>query len=262
MKRIGGLDAPTAGLARFLADDSLDKTWNAFGNFETGAARQEFTGALTKIQHGLRAYREIDLRPGDTRVDHFVPQNDPESGAARACDHTNLLAVCWGGSDAAIFGPATRSPDPTRYLPPVAKNLSCDAAKGNSPPVDILDPRLAPELPSITVIMSTGELIADQSACLSQGASEDVVKTHIRRLGLDIGRLRINREAVWGAPRASVDELAGANDPDFATNLARFAARRLLPDENGRMNKYFTTARSFFGPIAEQILDISPRGWI
>jgi len=262
MKRIKGLEASTAGLARFLADPATEKTWDEFGSFETGAARRELTDALAERQHGLCAYCEIDLRAGDTRVEHFVPQSDPVEGERRACDYTNLLAVCMGGSNAAIFGPATKNPNQARFLPPVAKNLSCDAAKDDSSPIDLLDPRLVPALPSLVEVTPSGELIPDPNACAQHGIAETAVETHVRRLGLNVGRLRINRVAVWNALQAAADEIAHVEAVALPSRLRRFASDLLLPDANDRLSAYFTTIRSFFGPVAKGILNIPPHEWI
>ena len=40
------------------------------------------------------------------------------------------------------------------------------------------------------------------------------------------------------------------------------AARDELLPANGRLRRFFTTSRSYFGPIAEQVLDEPPRAWV
>jgi len=40
-----------------------------------------------------------------------------------------------------------------------------------------------------------------------------------------------------------------------------FAVAQLLPDTDGRLAPFFTTARSFFGPLAERILERQPEEW-
>ena len=43
--------------------------------------------------------------------------------------------------------------------------------------------------------------------------------------------------------------------------LLKAARDELLP-ANGRLRRFFTTSRSYFGPIAEQVLDEPPRAWV
>ena len=51
----------------------------------------------------------------------------------------------------------------------------------------------------------------------------------------------------------------GLDDPDLITAVAR---QELTPGQNGELPAFFTTARSFFGPVAEAVLGEHPQTWI
>ena len=76
---------------------------------------------------------------------------------------------------------------------------------------------------------------------------------------LNARRLRIARERRWRALSDAWGEWTERlSDPDQMHEAAR---RELLP-ANGRLSQFFTTARSYFGPLAERVLDEPPRAWI
>jgi uncharacterized protein (TIGR02646 family) len=261
MKRICGLTDAPAGLARFHADPATVKTWDEFGSFERGAARRELTDALLERQHGLCAYCEIRLDPNDKRVEHFVPRSDPAQGATLACDHRNLLVVCKGGSDK-IFGPDSLAPDPNRFLPPVSRNISCDAAKADSSAAKFLDPRQIPAAPSLFQVNPDGRVESDPSACALHAVPRTDVEAHIAALRLNVERLRIQREAVWG--ELTIFYLDSALQPEGIKLelIYALAERRLLPRSDGLLAAFFSTTRSFFDPVAEIILAQPPQQWI
>ncbi len=261
MKRIAGLSAPPAGLVRFAAAPTAGGTWEDFGSFEAGAAKRELTAALTQRQHGLCAYCEIALVTWDSRVEHFVPQSDPIQGAELACNPANLLAVCMGGSNAA-FGPSASAPDPARFLPPAAKNLSCDAAKGDRPAGEFLDPRNVPAQPPVVRVDEEGQLRSDQAGCVQHGIDPAIVDAHIFGLGLNVGRLCHQREAVRAVLAAAFQDLDALGPARRDEGLLVLAGNRLLPDDQGKLAPFFSTARSFFGPAAEVILARPPQPWI
>ena len=92
---------------------------------------------LIKGQRGLCAYCEIkiadSLTPDDIharrheqRVEHFHPKEDRNGPVNWALHWSNLWVVCLGGSQAPPDGTPM---DPSRYMPPLPENLSCDAFK-------------------------------------------------------------------------------------------------------------------------------------
>ena len=95
-----------------------------------------------------------------------------------------------------------------------------------------------------------GKIRANAEAC--QDASFDVNKINktiddIRDLNVE--RLRRAREKRWRALNENWQELF--NDPQIIQEAARM---ELLPTEDNRLSRFFTTSRSYFGPVAERIL--------
>ena len=78
----------------------------------------------------------------------------------------------------------------------------------------------------------------------------------IEVLNLNARRLRIARERRWSALNEAWGELLGDSE------LRHEAARSELLPVDGRLPAFFTTARCFFGPLAERVLDEPPQAWI
>jgi uncharacterized protein (TIGR02646 family) len=259
MKRIAGLPAAPPALARFQTNAAVDTTWDALRD---DPAYQELRSALTERQHGLCAYCEIDLLPDDTSIEHVVPRSDPTHGGKLACDHGNMLAICRGGSNVPVYGPEVLRPDPARVLPPVDKNLSCGQAKGNRPASEFLDPRQVPDAPSLVDVDSDGRLVSTAIACATHNVVQKTVDDHIERLKLNVERLRIRRQAIMAGLEEAFAAFAVLSPEDRDQGLTSFAEHHLLPNNDGRLRPFFTTARSFFGPLAEAILARPPQAWI
>ena len=81
------------------------------------------------------------------------------------------------------------------------------------------------------------------------------VQAHIDHLGLNVPRLRIARSTLYHELQRGFDALGED------TMWTAFAVAQLLPDTDGRLAPFFTTARSFFGPLAERILERQPEEW-
>ena len=259
MKRIRSLSHPTPGLAAYLAqgDDSVD--WRRFRQDDQDAYR-ELRDKLAELQHGVCGYCEINLRSAaglsDLQVEHIIPQSDPERGAAQALNPSNLLASCLGGSAYSLFGPEAQY-DPARYRQNVSDNVSCGQAKGSSNDPDFIDPRTVPALPSLLRVLSNGVIVADEAACDTAGAAASRIQKTIAILGLNVERLRIEREKRLHRLHELYD--------NFGDNLGiiEAAARgEFLPDDAGNLPGFFTTARSYFGQLAELILAEPPQAWI
>ena len=224
MKRIRGLPDGTPGLKDYLEVETQGASWDAFHSHLGGRAHRGLIEELVDLQHGLCGYCEIRLTELDRQVEHVVPQSDPVQGASRALDFRNLIACCKGGT--------WRSSDGSRYLRPVRQNRTCGEEKGARRIKAFLDPRELPAAPSLARVL------------------ED---------GLNARRLRIARERRWRALSDAWGEWTERlSDPDQMHEAAR---RELLP-ANGRLSQFFTTARSYFGPLAERVLDEPPRAWI
>ena len=250
MKRIRGLDAPTPGLARYLANAGPEASWQGFRRRNPGRSH-ELVEALTRLQHGLCGYCEIDLREEDRQIEHIVPRSDPIEGEERSLDATNMIACCRGGELAEL------SADEERFRTPRPENLSCGQAKRNTTSADFIDPRTLPALPSLLRVGYDGRIQADQAACEETEHSVDAVNWTIKTLGLNVERLRVARERHWRALEDSW--LEHLDDLEVMEAAAR---GELLPQDDHRPPKFFTTSRSYFAPWGETILEEEPREWI
>ena len=259
MKRICILSSPTPGLAAYLKQGGDPADWNRFRRNDREAYR-ELRDTLARLQRGICGYCEIRFRSeagvDDWQVEHIIPQSDPEHGAAQALNHRNLLASCLGGSARNLFGPEAQH-DPARYLADSSGNVSCGQAKGDSYDPDFVDPRETPALPSLMRVLSTGRIVADDDACADAGVAANRVQKTIAMLGLNVERLRREREKRLLHLHELYDN--GRDNPDLMDWAVR---EELLPDNAGSLVGFFTTARSYFGPLAELILAETPQAWI
>ena len=250
MKRIQRMNNATAGLAAYLAEKGNEaKDWDGFRSHDAGASYRQLAEALMDIQHGLRGYCEIDIVEGERQVEHVVPQSDPQQGVANALDYANLIACCKGGT--------LRTEDDERRRNPVKRNRSCGEAKGDLGDADFIDPRSLPSLPSLLRVNFEGRIEADMDACETCGIAADKVEKTIEILGLNVERLRRAREARWNA-------LSENRKSQFGDRTVMAAAARgeLLPAAVGGLAKFFTTSRSYFAPLSEDILEEPPQAWV
>lgn len=161
MKAIRELDEPTPGLAKYVDAVGDDATWNGFRDHNAGASYNELIERLIDVQRGLCGYCEIDLIELDRQIEHVIPRSDPQQGASKEMDFTNMIAYCKGGTSL-VFAPSEKSSDEARYRDPVKDNRSCGQAKGNRSDADFLDPRNLPALPSLTKALVGGRLEVDE----------------------------------------------------------------------------------------------------
>ena len=250
MKPIRILDGPTPGLARYLTHTGVAATWRGFRR-RNPERSLELVDALTRLQHGLCGYCEIDLQEDDRQIEHVIPQSHPNEGAARDLDPANLLACCRGGELTHL------SADEERFWPPRQENVSCGQAKGGVTDIDFIDPRTLPSQPSLMRVSYDGRIEADRDACNEAGFSVESVTKTIEILQLNVERLRRAREKRWIALEANWQE-----HQDDSELMQAAACAELLPQADGSLAKFFTTNRSFFARWSESILEQQPRGWI
>ena len=253
MKRIRKLHELTRGLRGYLDCVKHGAKWEDFRSHEAGNSYRELLNELIDLQHGLCGYCEIDLTELDRQVEHVIPRSDP-SGAPRALDVTNMIACCKGGTEG-VYGNARRR-DETRYREPLRHHQSCGQKKGDRVNENLVEPRTLPALPSLTRVLLDGTMEADATACESVGESADRVQRTIEILGLNVRRLRDARERHW---RTLND--AWKDHFDDLDVMGEAARGELLP-KNGRLPRFFTTNRSYFGSASERILAERPQAWI
>ena len=248
MKRIRALDGPTPGLVDYLDCDGEQASWVGFRSHQAGAAYRELVTALQHIQHGLCGYCEIDIKEQDRQVEHVIPRSDRPNGLARALDATNMIACCKGGT--------WSTGDAERRRTPVKRNRSCGEAKQGLVDPDFVDPRVLPALPSLTRVRFDGGIMADEAACADAAIDADRVNRTIDILGLNVERLRLAREKHWRALSDNWRE--HYNDPQVMMEAARL---ELSPGDDAHLPRFFTTSRSYFTPVAEEILAEAPQAW-
>ena len=122
-----------------------------------------------------------------------------------------------------------------------------------------MDPRALPDLPSLMRVRpNDGLLEADIDACQTAGRSVDDVKRTIQILSLNVPRLQRARRDYWINLAKQMPKYRDHPNPDAMRNWMR---NRLLP-RNGKLFKFFTTTRSYFGKSGERVLAEEPRDWI
>lgn len=251
MKPIRALDGPTTGLAEYLATAERPD-WEEFRSHEAGTSYRELIEAFTRRQHGLCGYCEIELQDNDRQVEHFEPRSRAPS---RALDPSNMIAACTGGSSRR-FGCDRPAHDEDRYLPPPRRNLSCGEAKGDRAAGELIDPRTMPAAPLFDV-RPDGMLRANGAVCDAAGLAPAHVMDTIDVLGLNVPRLRRARERFLADLAEQMETIA---DEDAAW---RWIDTLLRPNTSGNLRRFFTTTRSYFGELAEKILDTASEdlGW-
>jgi len=258
VKRIRQLNEPTPGLIEYLNDASEAAKWDGLRDHKQGTSYSELVEKLIDTQHGLCGYCEIALTKLDRQIEHVIPRNDPQQGAAGEIEVTNMIACCKGGTNP-VFASPNRNRDDERYLEPVKDNMSCGQAKGGRNDADFLDPRKLPARPSLTKVLMDGRIEVDVEACNMAGISSTYVTRTIEILNLNARRLCLAREA-W---RDDLIERSGqVADPNDPSKMNAWVRSMLTPDENGRLEPFFTTARSYFGPLGERVLAQPPQAWI
>ena len=258
MKRIRELNKPTPGLAEYLDAVGNNVNWNGFRDHNAGASYSELIEKLIYVQHGLCGYCEINLTELDRQIEHVIPRGDSQDGSSREVDITNMIACCKGGTSS-VFAPSERSSDEDRYLKPVKAYKSCGQAKGDRNDAEFLEPRKLPALPSLTKVLVDGRIEVDENACESVDIPAARVIRTIEILNLNAERLRSAREKQWNNLEEEADQIGAPDDSDTMDAWMRSV---LMPDDAGRLVPFFTTARSYFGPLAERVLEQQSQEWI
>lgn len=252
MKRIRRMRNPIPGLAGYKKNAGADATWKGYRSHLAGRKRyRELVENLADLQHGLCGYCEIDLLKTDRQVEHVVPISDPTRGPALALEGANMIACCLGG---ASDDPGVRQ-DHERFTSG-ASGESCGLAKGCESTPGFVDPRKLPKLPSLLRVKTDGRIDADANACQVAERSANEVEKSIDILGLNVPRLKRARKDYWDNLKQMMDKYKG--DP----NAIKLWARNQLLPQSGKLRKFFTTSRSYFGPLGERILAEEPRNWV
>ncbi len=250
MKKIRALNNPTPGLAEYRNCVGEKANWDEFRSHISGASYDELRESLTRSQHGLCAYCEIEIKGWRRQVEHVVPQSDAKLGKAKTFDIANMIACCLGGptSEAGSGKGHGKRGGP-----------SCGQAKGNQSDERFIEPRKLPALPSLMRVIDNGLIEADEIACRMAGFLPDRVTRTIEILNLNSERLRSARENRWNGLEEELGQVDHPDDPEVLNDWIR---SELRPDETRRLVPFFTTSRSYFAPLSEGILAEDPQEWI
>ena len=229
-------------------------SWDEFRSHDSGRAYRELRNVLTRGQHGLCAYCEIGLATHECQVEHVLPQSDPVVGTARQLDITNMLACCLGGTKRPSGWSGTDRA--AKFLEPVAANTSCGQAKADLVDPRFVDPRTLPDAPALLRVLEDGNIQADEDACRQTNFAPDRLTRTIEILNLNADRLRRTRSRQW----SDLVELSAQVADE--RQMGAWIRTVLSPDEAGNLAPFFTTSRSYFGPLSESILTEFPRDWI
>ncbi|CZB15175.1 retron system putative HNH endonuclease [Candidatus Synechococcus spongiarum] len=250
MKPIRKLDEASnglKGLKDYLVGDGEQANWEGFRSHQGGKAYRKLVRALCYVQHGLCGYCEINIIPEDKQVEHVKPRSCDKAGELKP---DNMMLCCQGGTT-----PSTN--DNARKRKPIKGNRSFGEAKGNSIDPQFIDPRDLPPLPSLVRVDDEGKISADKDACTDAEIDVNRVEKTIQILGLNVARLRSARKQQWATLHTTSED--HFNNRQVMEEAARM---QLLPGEDGRLPPFFSTSRSYFGPVAERILAEEPREWI
>ena len=139
------------------------------------------------------------------------------------------------------------------------RGATCGQAKGNQSDERFVDPRELPALPSLMRVLDNGLIEADEAACRMAGFPPGRVTRTIEILNLNSERLRLAREKRWDGLQEELGLVQDPGDPEVLNDWMR---SELTPDEAGRLVPFFTTSRSYFAPLSEDILAEDPQEWI
>jgi uncharacterized protein (TIGR02646 family) len=237
-------------LLRSYRERNMANTWDQFKRSD--ARKDAVSGQLKHDQAGLCAYCEIKLLPktheeeADFRVEHFHPKSDTTTAYNWHLDWQNLFGCCHGGSQKNIVDEAARFGH---------GDHSCDVPKGKKV-LDgiILNPLHLPAFPPLFVTeRSTGCLKVHGQNCQSATVSEQQAAATIAELRLDSARLNRFRKTILDELNLQMKQLtsAGLSVEDALTQLATIFLRK---DTQQHWPAFFTTIRSYLGPVAERHL--------
>ena len=108
-------------------------------------------------------------------------------------------------------------------------------------------------------MIDNGLLEADEASCEVAGFRPDNVTRTIAILNLNSERLRLAREKRWNSLQEEFRQVDDPGDPEVVNDWIR---SELMPDEAGCLVQFFTTSRSYFAPLSEDLLAEDPQEWI
>lgn len=231
-----------------------DADWDGFRDPARSGDCYTTTRAALRAQQGhLCAYCEQRLDADNEQIAHFHPKSDRATGHNWALDWANLWLACKGGTRWSDHRDAAGN-----ALYPSPENRSCDEATGDAV-LDgiILRPDEIPPFPRLFRFRQWHGALhiePDEAACREAGIEADRVRMTIERLNLNCRRLAEMRMNAHRELERTKARLRDSGYPNPLDALRRLAEVRLAPDEQGRLNGFFTLSRWSLGSRAEDYL--------
>ena len=225
---------PLQGRKSPTTSDEATRAWEKFGN------KSSVLNALLDEQYHLCCYSEV--RADEEELGYHIEHIENKSrNPARTFDPNNLAASAINSD----FGFARLKLQPDG----LNKNLFGGHASRKVQDVDMalfIHP-YHPNSAAFFQYLSDGRIIAHPDLGESTPAYAQADYT-IAQLNLNSSYLKTLRKNWW-------QELSDTADvPNFLPdNLGQLAQTDLLPT-NGKLNRFFSLTRQFYGPLAEQIL--------
>ena len=191
-------------------------------------------GSYVPVRAALRAEQQhlccyCESRLGDDHIEHFCPRQGPHGNASRMFDYTNLGCSCNGGTDRNRHCGHYKGHqyDPSRFVTPCAE----DSGK----------------LFAYTIDGSIGSVPG------LEAAEQTRVSYMIQTLNLACPRLANMRRS---RARGLQNAIQGMIDADAVDQIDDLARSYLIPDEEGRLQPFFSLSRQLFGMRAEVVLGL------
>jgi len=263
MKHVRALAAEPPLLAQYRATypneenrsaSEATATWEGFKTDQPAYA--ELLTLLAGAQQGLCIYCEQRLVDSAGKLasnDYQVEHVQAKSGAiGRVLCWRNLALACGGGT-------YKHHPDATRVYT-TALNTSCGQTKGDDDLPQGCDPRTFPMLHALVEVGIDGRLSVNTQHCAMAGLAQKNVEDALNLLNLDCERLRKARQDIGDNVRSwfmfMLEELLSpqltAAQQENVVEL--LVARRLQPDNQGSLARFWSAERSAIGAHAESWL--------
>lgn len=220
------------------------------------AAYVELLAWLTQAQQGLCIYCEqrlVDAGGARVPMDYQVEHVMPKTGAVgQVLDWKNLALACCGGTY------PYHSDLSRKYQS--KEDTSCGQKKDAS--ALTCDPRNMPLLDPLVNVGLDGKLEVDVTHCAAVGVAQVAVDDAIKLLNLDCERLRKARQDIGDEVRSWFVTMLKEIISHQLTPLQQqsavdlLVARRLQPDPQGNLTRFWSAERGAIGEPTEPWLTV------
>lgn len=215
--------------------------------------RQDIVNAMYEMQNGLCAYCEEALESSEHQVEHFYPKSKIADGYNPNLDWDIMLLCCDGGKRARAEQKTIAATSAENELPDSDTVICCGQKKDNH----VFDAELSPtkwKFPLVRARIRRRETVEKRSSmlvrevkivpwkdmCNEAGIDCKEIEKMIDVLGLNCPRLLEQRAILY-------DNLIKTQMKISKDKLDDFLKKYLLPNVEGKLRRFWTTSRSFFG---------------